>query len=101
MANNIFVSYDLHQPGRNYHQVIERIKQLGLCAKPLESMWYVKTEMTAKQVRDYVWAGMDGNDSLLVVDATNNDAAWQNIKPEAAQAMRDLWSLAKIQGTYR
>lgn len=101
MANNIFVSYDLHKPGQNYHQVIERIKSLGIWAKPLESMWYLKTGYTAKQVCNHVWAAMDANDSLLVVDTSNNIAAWQNIKPEVAQAMREHWNNVGSYATLR
>lgn len=33
MANNLFVSYDLHSPGQDYDKVADAIKSLGAWAK--------------------------------------------------------------------
>jgi hypothetical protein len=42
MANNLFISYDLYNPGQGYEAVIEEIKSLGGWAKVHQSCWYVK-----------------------------------------------------------
>lgn len=91
MANNVHVSYDLFAPEKNYERVIAKIKTLGSWAKIHKSHWYLKTALDAGQVRDAVWAAMDSNDSLYVVDATNNVAAWENIDETVARHIRDNW----------
>jgi hypothetical protein len=91
MSNNLHISYDLYAPGQNYEKVITAIKALGNWAKAHKSFWYVNSSYTAEQARDHVWRAMDSNDSLYVVDATNNDAAWQNISKEASDFIIDHW----------
>jgi hypothetical protein len=34
---------------------------------------------------------MDRNDSIFVVDATDNDAAWQNLSNEVSNHIKDQW----------
>lgn len=72
MANNLIVSYDLYAPTKNYEAVADAIKLLGAWAHVQKSVWYVKSEHTASTAADKIWAAMDANDSLIVVDATNN-----------------------------
>jgi hypothetical protein len=92
MANNLFISYDLNSPGQDYAKVIEAIKGLGSWAKMQKSFWYVNSSKTAAQAANIVWASMDANDSLVVVDATNGSAAWQGISQEVAKHIQDQWS---------
>lgn len=92
MANNLFVSYDLNTPGQDYNSVIEEIKSLGGWAKVQKSFWYVHSTLTASQAFDRVWAKMDRNDSLIVVDATNNSAAWRGLSDEVANFIKNKWS---------
>jgi hypothetical protein len=92
MANNLHISYDLHKPDKNYEAVIAKIKTLGNWAKIHYSYWYVNSSYTAAEARDAVWDAMDSDDSLYVVDATNNVAAWQNISDEASAFIRDHWN---------
>jgi len=75
MANNLHVSYDLKEPGKNYDRVIAAAKQLGSWAKVHYSFWYVKSDLTAAQARDALVRALDSNDSVYVVDATNDVAA--------------------------
>jgi len=91
MANNLVISYDLYNPGQDYAKVIEAIKSLGSWAKIHKSVWYVNSSHTASQAVDKVWATMDRNDSLFVVDATNRNAAWQNLSKEVSDHIMDQW----------
>jgi hypothetical protein len=91
MANNLFVSYDLYNPGQNYEKVAEAIKSLGNWAKVQKSFWYVNSNYTASRAVDIVWAAMDTNDSLIVVDATNNNAAWRGLSTEVSDFIKDKW----------
>lgn len=92
MANNLFVSYDLYVPGQNYEKVIAAIKSLGQWAKVQKSLWYVDSKYTASEAVDIVWAAMDKNDSLIVVDATNKNAAWRNLSDEVSNYIRQHWN---------
>lgn len=91
MANNLFVSYDLMSPGQRYDKVIEAIKGLGSWAKVHQSLWYVNSSHTATNAAKAVWAAMDANDKLIVVDATNNAAYWYGLPVDVSQHIRDQW----------
>jgi CRISPR/Cas system-associated endoribonuclease Cas2 len=91
MANNLLVSYDLNSPGQDYESVIKEIKSLGSWAKIQKSYWYVNSTLTASEALNRVWAKMDSNDSLIVVDASNNNAAWQGLSEEASDHIKDKW----------
>lgn len=93
MGNNLVVSYDLSQPDRNYGLIIAEIKLLGGWAHVHGSVWYVKSSLSAAQARDRLVKKLDANDSIIVVDATNNEAAWHNLKDEVAAFIRQQWSL--------
>ena len=92
MANNLHISYDLNNPGQNCTDVIDTIKSLGNWAKIHKSYWYVKSHLTAREAVNAIWAVMDRTDTVYVVDATNNNAAWENISDEAAEFIRDQWA---------
>lgn len=92
MANNLHVSYDLINPGQNYEKVIERVKQLGTWAKVHQSYWYVNSSRTASQAVDYIKPVLDANDKVYVVDATNNNAAWNVLPANVSQLIRDQWN---------
>jgi hypothetical protein len=91
LANNLHISYDLYVPGQNYDGVIERIKELGSWAKVHKSFWYVDSSYTAEQAAAHVWAVMDARDTVYVVDATNNTAAWYNLSDEVSKHVGDSW----------
>ena len=77
MSNNLHISYDLKNPDRDYEKVIAAVKTLGSWAKIQYSFWFVKSEFTAEQARDYLLRYIDANDSIYVADSTNNNAAWK------------------------
>ncbi len=41
---------------------------------------------------EIVWTSMDINDSLIVVDATNNAASWRNLDPEVEEFIKKKWN---------
>ncbi|HBG30695.1 MAG TPA: hypothetical protein DDW98_08720 [Gammaproteobacteria bacterium] len=94
MANghNLFISYDLHQPGQNYAAVGDAIKALGSWAKVHQSYWYVDSTMTAERAANAIWAVMDKNDKLIVVDTKTNDAYWYNLPNEVSQQIQACWN---------
>lgn len=91
MGNNLHISYDLNVPGQNYEKVIAKIKSLGSWAKIHKSYWYVNTSLSAEQACNAVWSVMDASDTVYVVDATHNEASWQNIRPDASEFIKQEW----------
>ena len=91
MANNLHISYDLYKPGQEYEAVEAEIKKLGDAIKVHRTFWYVNSTKTAKEACDAVWKVMDSNDTIYVVDATNNSASWENLSDETGKFIRDRW----------
>ena len=55
------------------------------------SLWYVKSGLSASDAGKKVWSIMDSNDSLIVIDATNNDASWYNLGQEVSDFIKKHW----------
>jgi hypothetical protein len=92
MANNIFISYDLKSPGQDYSKIISEIKTLGPWAKVLESLWFVSTTLSASDVVSKLKTKIDYNDSIIVIDAKNNNASWHNLNNETSNFIKSKWS---------
>ncbi len=91
MSSNIFISYDLHQPVRNYERVIHAIKTCGTWAHVQKSLWYVSGSLTMEQVFLRLSTAIDIDDSLIVIDASTNDAKWTGVNPEVARLIQGTW----------
>lgn len=85
----ILISYDLRKPGRNYEDLYEHLKSYSTWAKPLESLWLIKTSYTPEEVRDRVRGHVDANDGLFVVDVTSKPAAWVGIPPKVSDWIKE------------
>ena len=92
MSRNLFVAYDLNNPGQNYERVIAEIKRHGGWAKLEYSLFYLDSNETAESVANAVWRVMDSNDKLVVIDATTNNAFWYGIAPDASKYMQEHWN---------
>ena len=78
--NRILISYDLVSPGRNYDDLYDYLTSFPKWARPLESVWVVKTKKSYSQVKtEIVNNYLDSNDKLLVVDITGSASSWHNI----------------------
>ena len=66
---NLFIAYDLNSPGQNYDSVRDKIKSLGKWHQFQYSLFYVSTNLSARQAYDSVIPAMDANDKLAVIDA--------------------------------
>jgi hypothetical protein len=69
MAYNLFIAYDLMQPGQHYDGVRDAIKSLGQWHQFQYSLFYVNTPYPPAAAYDIVLAAMDPNDRLAVIDA--------------------------------
>lgn len=69
-----WVNYDLNKAGQDYTKLIEYLKSHQSWAKPLKSSFFVKTSLTAAQLRDGIKKHIDVNDDVVVVTVTG--ASW-------------------------
>lgn len=68
MASNLFiVCYDLNSPGQNYTTLIDEIKSYGTWWHHLDSTWIIKSNKSAKEIRDHLGKYIDINDELLII----------------------------------
>ncbi|WP_206495098.1 hypothetical protein [Microbacterium sp. KRD174] len=82
------ISYDLVGPNRDYEAVKDHIRSTyGTRAKPLESVWLVKTDKSAAEIRDALKEHVDSNDKILVV-ALAKGWGTKNIAKVTADWMR-------------
>ena len=84
-----WVNYDLNKTGQNYTKLIEYLKSHQSWAKPLKSSFFVKTSLTAGQLRDGMKTRIDANDDIVVVTVTSAAWATYGISPEVTQWIKN------------
>jgi len=62
-----WVNYDLNKTGQKYDSLITYLKSHSGWCKPLKSSFFVKTALTAGQLRDAINEHIDSNDDVVVV----------------------------------
>lgn len=88
--NTLLVSYDLKAPGKDYEKLWNHLKSYPDWAKPLESLWLIKTSKTPKQVKELIRDNyIDNNDKLFVVDVTGKSASWYNLPEKISQWIKE------------
>jgi hypothetical protein len=92
--NTILVTYDLRgrdEASADYARLINEVKAYGQVnvIHPLYSVWLIRTEWTASQVRDDLQRWVDSSDRLLVWSVTDRAAAWSNLSPSDSTWIRD------------
>lgn len=90
--NNLFVSYDLYRAGQDYGRISTAIKALGNAVKVHKSFWYVRSSLDAGKAVERLRQAVDGNDTVVVVDATNDNCAWHNLPADVAEFLRKQWN---------
>ena len=83
------VSYDLIRPEKNYQILHDHLKSYPNWAKPLESVWLIKTPLNYTQLRDTIQQYLDSNDKLLLIDVTKDAAAWKSLSPEISNWIKN------------
>ena len=71
------ISYDLDQPGQAYKK-LESLLIAWHAVRVLYSVWLLRSNSGAKEIRDAIWQVVDSNDRILVV-ALTGEAAWRNL----------------------
>ena len=70
-----FVSYDLHNPERNYDSIISAISKYP-CCKINQSDWVIYTADSCSNVRNNLIKHLDYNDSLFVAKLSTGSDWW-------------------------
>lgn len=87
------INYDLRKQ-RNYSNLIDKIKDYGTWANPLESCWVIATEQSASQIRDTLVSATDSDDGIIVT-RLQGEAAWKNLNYDAESEMTN-WLKEKL-----
>ncbi len=93
MTHNLVVSFDLRDPCRQSALIVNAIEELGQATRLFSSTWYVRSNLTAAEAACRVWDLMDRADSLVVVDASADEAAMFNVDGNSVQFMARRWHL--------
>ena len=77
----IQVTYDLHNPGRNYQPLWEYLRAFDHI-HPLESTWFIRTTKATQGVCEDLLARVDRNDDVACIDVTT-DAWWARLDQQS------------------
>ena len=69
------ITYDLNAPGQNYDALYDEIKSLGAWAHPMDSTWFVQTNLKATSIFDRLKKHLDSNDVIFISRVTEDYAA--------------------------
>lgn len=84
------ISYDLvgFATQSDYRSLFEYLKGHSNWAKPLQSVWLIRTEKTAAQIRDEMLRLVDSNDKILVIEVKGHWASF-NISKSVTTWMKE------------
>lgn len=84
-----WVNYDLNKSGQDYTKLIEYLKSHQSWAKPLKSSFFVKTTLTASQLRDGIKKHIDANDDVVVVKVDGQNWATYGLSDNLNKWLHD------------
>lgn len=82
--NTLMISYDLIAPGRGYEALRTFIESHSSWAKPVESLYLIKTSKTAKELKNDLLNYLDTNDKAIVIDVTADAASWKGLSDKVS-----------------
>jgi len=84
------ISYDLGVPETHsdYVALSNHLKSLYVSwARPVKSVWIIKSDKDARQIRDEIKSNLDSNDRLIVVEMSGNWGTY-NVSKEVTDWMK-------------
>jgi hypothetical protein len=88
MVRTIQVNYDLTKPVRDYSRLYAYLESYNTRARPLQSMWLLRTTKTAHAVASEVAGFVDRDDRVIVIDVTQ-DEWWSNFNDDHIRWMHN------------
>lgn len=80
----MMIEYDLNTPGQKYEPLRKYLEGFSDWAKPMKSVWLVRTNKSTGTIRDEILKIVDPNDAVLVTDVTGRDMAWNGLPDDVA-----------------
>jgi len=81
------ITYDLNTQGKDYNALYERIKSLGEYFHPLESVWFLQSDIDVDTIVEQLRTAMNDKDHILIVEITGQKrqgwlpkTAWEWLK---------------------
>ena len=74
----------------------EEVHKFGSAFSFTEQTWILISEVSLNTLRTELIQKIGKLDALIVVDVTNDKAAWFNLGPEAETRMRQLWQRESV-----
>ena len=92
MANNLFVSYRSNTTRQDLAQFDRAIESLGACIQVQDLFWYINSDKTVLEAKEVIRAAIDRADSLIVIDASNNEFEMnRNLREQVESRIRHVW----------
>ena len=66
--------------------------RLGRCAQVRPGLWLLRAPIGAAALRNMLSSRLAASDTLLVVEAPLDHAAWFNLAPSSDRELRRLWA---------
>jgi hypothetical protein len=88
IMHGYLITYDLKKPARDYSTLFVGIQSFGTYAHVLESVWIIKSDLSALQVRDYLKRYLDGDDKIFVTGIIPREWASVNLAPNTITWMQ-------------
>jgi hypothetical protein len=77
------------ETSEDYKKLIKYIQSFSYWAKPLKSVWLIKTPKSTSDIRDELKSQTDANDGLLVINVTSKGWATNGINKEVTEWMKN------------
>lgn len=84
-----WVNYDLIEEGQKYEALITYIESHQSWAKPLKSSFFVKTDMSAKDLVEEILSIVDANDRVAAVTVDGQSWAAYGLPADVTEWMND------------
>lgn len=82
------ISYDLNKPGQDYPDLYDEIKKLGSWCHPVDSTWYVVSNLSAAAILDRLIKVTDNGDAVIVT-AASAPGAWNGLSKEVSDWLKN------------
>lgn len=77
--NTLLITYDLVALGRDYSRLWSFLELYDIWAKPVRSVYLIKTTQSAESFRNSVIDYVNRNGKIFVVDVTSRAAVWNHL----------------------
>lgn len=84
-----FITYDLHQSGRDYPAIEKLLKTAPSWQRPMGSVWLIESDATAGAWRDALRKTGDANDEYFVARIATQNWASFNLDPLTVTWLKD------------